>query len=54
MRFSLFLVFAMLALLALLFAPQVALAVPGWAMLVLCVVIVVLIRRRLPPQNVSH
>jgi len=54
MRFSLFLVFATLVLLLLLLAPQTALAVPAWALLVLCVAVVALIRRRLPPHNVSH
>jgi hypothetical protein len=55
MRFSLLCFIALAALLLLWFNPGVSLlGVPAWLPLLVCVVIVGLVRRRLPPPGVSH
>ena len=55
MRFSLLRFIAFSALLLFWFNPGMSLlGVPAWLPLLVCVAIVVLVRRRLPPPGVSH
>ena len=55
MRFSLLCFIAFSALLLFWFNPGMSLlGVPAWLPLLVCVAIVVLVRRRLPPPGVSH
>lgn len=55
MRFSLICILALCALLLFWFNPDMSvLGVPAWLPLVLCIVLVAVLRRRLPPPGVSH
>ncbi|HPU15310.1 MAG TPA: hypothetical protein PK808_04425 [Polymorphobacter sp.] len=55
MRFSLICIIALTALLLFWLNPHMSLlGMPAWLPLLLCVAIVALVRRRLPPPGVSH
>jgi hypothetical protein len=55
MRFSLLIVMAFATVLLFWLGPEAALlGVPAWLPLLICIAIVVALRRRLPPPGVSH